>query len=101
MKQKKKQQQSRINSLLKRLYTDVGAGSPALFTSVEPLYREAKNKIKGIKREEVEEFLIQQPTYTRHRRAVRHFKRLATIAPGLHTNWQCDLSDMQRLNKEN
>ena len=41
-KQKKKQQQSRINTLLKRLYTDVSAGSPALFTSVEPLYREAK-----------------------------------------------------------
>ena len=58
MKQKKKQQQSCINSLLKRLYTDVGAGSPAVFTSVEPLYRKAKKKIKGIKREEVEEFLI-------------------------------------------
>ena len=101
MKQKKKKQQSRINTLLKRLYTDVSAGSPALFTSVEPLYREAKKIIKDIKREEVEEFLIQQPTYTRHRRAVRHFKRLATIAPGLHTNWQCDLSDMQRLSKEN
>ena len=63
MKQKKKQQQSRINTLLKSLYTDVSAGSPALFTSVEPLYREAKKIIKDIKREEVEEFLIQQPTY--------------------------------------
>ena len=76
-------------------------GSPALFTSVKLLYRGAKKTIKGIKREEVEEFLIQHPTYIRHCRAVRHFKRLATIAPGLYTNWQCDLYDMQRLSKEN
>ena len=100
-KHKRRQRQSNINTLLKRLYTDVGKASPALFTSIEPLYREAKKKIRNIKREDVEEFLIRQPAYTRHRRAVRHFKRLASIAPGLHTNWQCDLSDMQRLSKEN
>ena len=100
MKRQRKEQR-RINTLLKQLYTDVSAGSSALFTSIEPLYREAKKKMRAITREYVEEFLIRQPTYTRHRRAVRHFKRLATIAPGLHTNWQCDLSDMQRISKEN
>ena len=98
---KQKRQQSRINAFLKRLYTDVKTKSPALFTSIEPLYREAKKKIIDIKREDVSNFLYTQPTYTRHRRAVRGFKRLATIAPGLHTDWQCDLSDMQRLSKEN
>ena len=98
---KHKKRQININTLLKRLYMDVNTASTALFTSVEPLYREAKKKMCNIKREDVEEFLIRQPSYTRHRRAVRRFKRLATIAPGLHTDWQCDLSDMQRLSKEN
>ena len=93
--------QSRINTLLSKLYTNVSSGSSALFSSTEPLLREARKQMSGIKRKDVESFLSTQPVYTRHRRAVRKFKRLATIAPGLHTDWQCDLSDMQRLSEEN
>ena len=100
-RKKNENRQTRINRLLNRLYTDVEAGSAALFTSTEPLLREAKKFERDIKREDVEAFLTSQPVYTRHRRAIRRFKRMATIAPGLHTDWQCDLSDMQRLSAEN
>ena len=93
--------QTRVNKLLTRLYTDVKSGSSALFTSTEPLFREAKKLMSGLTRADVEAFLTSQPVYSRHRRAVRRFKRMATIAPGLHTHWQCDLSDMQRLSEEN
>lgn len=93
--------QTRVNKLLMRLYTDVESGSSALFTSIELLFRESKKLMKGITRADVNIFLTSQPVYTRHRRAVRQFKRMATIAPGLHTHWQCDLSDMQRLGAEN
>ena len=49
--------QTHVNKLLMRLYTDVESGSAALFTSTEPLFREAKKLMNGIKRAEVDAFL--------------------------------------------
>jgi hypothetical protein len=91
----------RINRLLYRLYTDVNSGSPAVFTSVDPLFREAKKHDSNVTRKMVEQFLTTIPVYTQHRRVVRKFKRLKTLASGLHTDWQADLSDMQKLKSEN
>jgi hypothetical protein len=87
--------------LLEKLYTDISSASPALYTSREPLYREAKKHLPSITREKVKEFLTSLPVYTKHRRVVRSYPRLPTTAPGLHTIWQCDLSDMQKLSSDN
>jgi len=81
--------------LLDRLYKDVH--SPACFSSVEPLLREARRHDKSITRAHVRAYLASQSVYTLHRRAVRRYRRLHTLAPGLHTEWQADLAVMDRL----
>ncbi|KAL3084878.1 hypothetical protein niasHT_034513 [Heterodera trifolii] len=40
-----------------------------------------------------------QRTYTLHRQAKRRYRRLPTLAPGLHTEWQADLAIFDRLAK--
>ncbi|KAL3098933.1 hypothetical protein niasHT_024688 [Heterodera trifolii] len=42
-----------------------------------------------------------QRTYTLHRQAKRRYRRLPTLAPGLHTEWQADLAIFDRLAKQN
>jgi hypothetical protein len=89
----------RIRALLLQLYTDVSR--PSAFTSLDPLFREARKKIPSIKRGHVYEFLTTMPVYTKHRQVVRKYKQLATVAPGLHTIWQADLSDMRKIASDN
>lgn len=86
--------------LLEHFYKE-NLRSPAAFTSVEPLLREIRQVNKRITRREVQNFLASQDVYTLHRRAVRKYKRMPTLAPGLHTEWQADLSIMDRLSKVN
>lgn len=71
------------------------------FTSVEPLLSEARKANKSVSRSDVQQFLATQPAYTLHRQAKCRYKRLATLAPGLHTEWQADLTVFDRLSKHN
>lgn len=87
------------DALLEKLYTSTE--SPACYTSAEPLYAEAIKYDDMITRRDVNSFLSGKNSYTRHRRAVRNYKRLPSIAAGLHTDWQADLADFQRVRKEN
>nr|CAD2188770.1 unnamed protein product [Meloidogyne enterolobii]CAD2197783.1 unnamed protein product [Meloidogyne enterolobii] len=85
--------------LLDRLYKDVN--SPTCFTSIDPLLREARRFDKNITREDVKEYLATQNTYTLHRKVVRKYSRMHTLAPGLHTEWQADLSIFDRISGQN
>nr|CAD2193613.1 unnamed protein product [Meloidogyne enterolobii] len=85
--------------ILDRLYKDVN--SSTCFTSLEPLLREARRLDKSISRDDVKKYLSTQDTYTLHRRAVRKYKRMRTLAAGLHTEWQADLSIFDRLGIQN
>ena len=75
--------------------------SSACFTSTRPilaaLAKKNPSQITEINRKAVEQFLHSLPAYTRHRRIVRRFPRLPTIALGLHTDWHADLADFQRI----
>jgi hypothetical protein len=87
---------------LDHLYRDVR--QPACFTTTEPLLQEAIKYNQKITRADVKDFLSRTSTYTLHRRVVRKFKRLPTLASGLHTDWQADLcvlADIARKNKGN
>lgn len=84
--------------LLKRLYTSID--SPACFTGVDSLHREA-NKYEKVSKKEVEGFLASQKPFTLHKKIVRRFKRLPTLAPGLHTYWQADLCDLRSIARYN
>ncbi|KAL3117762.1 hypothetical protein niasHT_004891 [Heterodera trifolii] len=85
--------------LLEFLYKDLN--SPVAFTSVEPLLREAQKTQPKINRIDVQNYLATQRTYTLHRQAKRRYRRLPTLAPGLHTEWQADLAIFDRLAKQN
>ncbi|KAL3104039.1 hypothetical protein niasHT_022865 [Heterodera trifolii] len=85
--------------LLEFLYKDLS--SPVAFTSVEPLLREARKSQPKINRTDVQNYLATQRTYTLHRQAKRRYRRLPTLAPGLHTEWQADLAILDRLGKQN
>jgi len=85
--------------LLNKLYKNVT--SPTCFTSVEPLLREAKRFNKSITRQDVKNYLAGQNVYTLHRRVVRKFNQMPTLAPGLHTEWQADLSVFNRISSRN
>ncbi|KAL3078053.1 hypothetical protein niasHT_036936 [Heterodera trifolii] len=85
--------------LLEFLYKDLS--SPVAFTSVEPLLREAQKTQPKINRIHVQNYLATQRTYTLHRQAKRRYRRLPTLAPGLHTEWQADLAIFDRLAKQN
>ncbi|KAL3089110.1 hypothetical protein niasHT_023574 [Heterodera trifolii] len=88
-----------LTSLLEFLYKDLS--SPVAFTSVEPLLREARKSQPKINRADVQNYLATQRTYTLHRQAKRRYRRLPTLAPGLHTEWQADLAIFDRLAKQN
>lgn len=88
-----------MDKLLQRLYTN--PSSPACYTGVERLWLEARKYRPAIQRHQVEEFLAGQDVYTRYRRVVRRFRRLPTLAAGLHTHWQADLAEMGHLAAEN
>ncbi|KAL3111560.1 hypothetical protein niasHT_012533 [Heterodera trifolii] len=85
--------------LLEFLYKDLS--SPVAFTSVEPLLKEARKTQPKINRTDVQNYLATQRTYTLHRQAKRRYRRLPTLAPGLHTEWQADLAIFDRLAKQN
>jgi hypothetical protein len=85
------------HKLLRTLYYDTS--SPCAFSGATALYREAKKH--GITFSQVERFLEQQDTYTRHKTARRKFPRNKTVAVGIDSDWQADLADMQRLSKVN
>jgi hypothetical protein len=87
------------SQILDRLYKDIN--STSAYTSVVPIYREAKKIRKDITQNEVKKYLESQHAYTLHRRAVRRYPTLPTLAPGLHTEWQADLAILDRLSRQN
>lgn len=85
--------------LLDRLYKNTS--SVSCYTSLEPLFKEAKKFDKTLKRNEVREYLATQHTYTLHRKTLKRFKRLPTFASGMHTNWQADLAVLNNISQFN
>ncbi|KAL3080605.1 hypothetical protein niasHT_034791 [Heterodera trifolii] len=92
-------EEKKKRTILDHLYKDIN--SPVSYTSMVPLLNEARKTNSSIKRRDVEEYLAEQPSYTLHRQAIRRFKRLPTLASGLHTDWQADLAVFDRLAPQN
>lgn len=73
--------------------------SPCAFSGAAALQHEARKF--GISGKDVSKFLEKQATYTLHKSVRRRFPRNRTVAVGIDTDWQADLSDMQRLSRFN
>ncbi|KAL3116719.1 hypothetical protein niasHT_001109 [Heterodera trifolii] len=98
---KDKRAQNKEPTAFKEFFLYKDLNSPVAFTSVEPLLREAQKTQPKINRADVQNYLASQRTYTLHRQAKRRYRRLPTLAPGLHTEWQADLAIFDRLAKQN
>ncbi|XP_068690215.1 uncharacterized protein [Montipora foliosa] len=99
--QKKKKQKTRTlnqtNQLLQKLYYEVDR--PSALGGVDKLYRAARRY--GLKRTQVLDWLRQQPGYTLHKPARKHFRRNRVIAFDIDLQWQADLVDLQHLSRWN
>lgn len=80
---------------MQQFYTD----SSAAFSGENRLYNVAKDE--GFTRKQVKEFLETKPSYTKHKKLVRNFKRNRVEARGINSVWFFDLADFSNLARFN
>ena len=85
--------------LLQNLYNN--PESPAAFSGVDRLWREARKVLKHIPKRVIQDYLEGHRTYTLMRPRRIHFKRAKTIPAGFMTDVQVDLADFQKLSRHN
>ncbi|KAL3084645.1 hypothetical protein niasHT_035254 [Heterodera trifolii] len=88
-----------INTTLDKLYND--PSSPAAFAGVTALWKEARKKLKNLRKRDVQHYLEGHRTYTLMRPRRVHFPRAKTVAAGFMTDVQVDLADFQALSRHN
>ena len=89
----------KVETLLQRLYYDVSNNSA--YSSREKVYRAAKRQMPSVTRNDVNNWLAKQLTYTLHKPARQHFARNKTIVMGIDEQWQADLCDMTSRAQDN
>ncbi|KAF7636241.1 Integrase catalytic domain-containing protein [Meloidogyne graminicola] len=99
IERKKNGTPNNVELILENLYNN--PESPAGFSGVNQLLKEARKINKKIKRKDVIKYLEGHRTYTIHRPRRVRFKRSRTIPAGYMTDVQCDLADFQKLSREN
>jgi len=82
-------------------YVYYNTDSPACYSGVDAVFREALVYCPTIKRADVYDWLRRQRTYTLYRPTARKFPRLRTIPTGLNTDWQADLTMFNALKDYN
>lgn len=102
-------QEAFIDSLLADIYYD--PAHPASLAGVNKLRQAAneqlqklqpfKNEIKKLTSSRVSRWLHSQDVYTRHKRAIRNFKRNPIVAFHVDANWQLDLADVKSTSRSN
>jgi len=75
--------------------------SPAAFSGVDRLWKEARKVLKHIPKNVVQDYLEGHRTYTLMRPRRIHFKRAKTIPAGFMTDVQVDLADFQAISRHN
>ena len=88
-----------MEQLLHQLYYD--KRSPAYLGGKQTLLRLAQRNNPAVRREDVNDFLAKQNTYTLHKPIRRRFPRNQVMAYDIDSHWQADLCDMQKLKMHN
>lgn len=86
-------------ALLSEIYTDLK--NPASFSSLERLYREAKNTDPTITRKDVRLWAEEHETYSLHKKNRLHFPRRKTITHSIDDQWQMDILSLIQYSKYN
>uniref|UniRef100_A0A914GUJ9 Integrase catalytic domain-containing protein n=1 Tax=Globodera rostochiensis TaxID=31243 RepID=A0A914GUJ9_GLORO len=89
----------KMELVLDSLYNN--PSSPAAFAGVSALWKEARKKIKDLRRKDVQNYLEGHRTYTLMRPRRVRFPRAKTVAAGFMTDVQVDLADFQTLSRHN
>ena len=85
---------------LRRIYNDPVA--PGSFQGPDKLYTSANlTGVTGVRRQDVDNFLQKEDTYTLNRSARRKFPRNRVVVRGIDTQWDVDLADLTLLGKSN
>ncbi|KAL3094105.1 hypothetical protein niasHT_029187 [Heterodera trifolii] len=87
------------NITLDKLYNN--PSSPSAFAGVTALWKEARKKLKHLRKKDVQHYLEGHRTYTLMRPRRVHFPRAKTVAAGFMTDVQVDLADFQALSRHN
>ena len=78
--------------LLDKLYYNPKTG----YVGIDTLKRKSE-----LPKSTVKEYLIQQPTYTKHKPAIQKFPARKVVVHGLDHQWQADLTDMPNMSQYN
>ena len=73
----------------------------ASFSSLDKLYRMAKNQFPSITRKEIQKWAENNLSYSLHKPSRRTFKRNKVYAPEIDSLWEADLAFVQDVAKEN
>ena len=87
-----------INSI-KRVYFDIS--HPYSYSSPTRLYTYLKKQYPKIQFKDVEQILLYEASYTRHKQIKSKFVRRKTIVRRLNQQWQGDLSVLISIKKHN
>jgi transposase InsO family protein len=88
-----------VDNLLYSLYYDLK--SPQAYTSRQNIYREAKRRMRNIRKKDVDFWFEKQLAPTLHKAVRYRFKRNRTIVKGVGEQFQSDLCDMSNIKKHN
>ena len=75
--------------------------NPEGFSSVDKLYKAAKNEFPSTKKSEIKNWLSSQLTYSLHKPVRKFFKRNRIIVSYINQQFQIDLADMSNLSRNN
>ena len=75
--------------------------SPVALSNIRNIWMKIKEDGRKIKYKDLKQFLLEQPTYTKHKKAVEKFIKRKVMVSYVDQQWQADLIDMQKLEKYN
>ena len=73
------------NKILKDVYYNLN--SPSAYAGVQKVLNESRKRNSKISLKDVENFLMNEKTYTLYKPVRKKYQRLKTIPSGLHTDW--------------
>lgn len=88
-----------MNEELRRIYLD--PSDPGSLGGERRLYKSALKKGLKVTLPDIRKFLKGEDAYTYHKRKRKIFPRTVTFVPAIDVQWQGDLSDLSKLEKEN
>lgn len=96
---KKSKGQQHVEKVLHELY--YAPDEPGSYGGQEALLRAVRKRLPDTRREQVEDWLAEQDTYTLHKPVRYKFPRKRVVVGGIDHQWQADLADMSSLKQFN